>query len=101
MMRYIHICIEFKERLYGKDEELEVGKGVSVECEDPQENMVSLRAELERNDTKVNALSAEWMEKVVKMEKEVVEIERAENAQVPALARAEALEHTICVLRSE
>nr|XP_016451656.1 PREDICTED: keratin, type II cuticular Hb3-like [Nicotiana tabacum] len=68
----------------------------------------SARDELEKTDEdlirsicRVNALSAEWAEKVAKLEKKVAELEKAEDARVSAVARAASLEDTIRVLRSE
>ncbi|XP_070029875.1 uncharacterized protein [Nicotiana sylvestris] len=94
-------CSELEELLHAKDKELEVSKGVSAECEDLQAKVLSLRAELEQNATKVDVVSAEWTEKVVELEKKVDEMERAENDRVSALVRSAALEDTIRVLKSE
>ncbi|XP_070025667.1 uncharacterized protein [Nicotiana sylvestris] len=94
LMWSIHRCSELEELLHAKSEELEGGKRVAVECEDLQANVLSLRAELEQNDARVNALNVKWAEKVA-------ELEKAEDARVSVLARAAALEDTIRVLRSE
>ncbi|XP_070029779.1 uncharacterized protein [Nicotiana sylvestris] len=101
LMRSIRRCSELEELLHAKDKELEVGKGISAECEDLQAKVLSLRAELEQNASRVDRLSAEWAEKVVELEKKVAELERADGARVSALARVATLEDTIRVLKFE
>ncbi|XP_070022324.1 uncharacterized protein [Nicotiana sylvestris] len=101
LMRSIRRCSELEELLHAKNEEIEVGKGITAECEDLQAKVLSIRAELEQNAARVDALSAEWVEKVVELEKKVAELEQAEDGRVPTLARAAALEDTIPILKSE
>ncbi|XP_070013065.1 uncharacterized protein [Nicotiana sylvestris] len=101
LMRSIPRCSELEGMLRAKDDELEVGKRVAEKCEDLQANVLSLRAELEQNATRVADLSAEWTEKVTELERKVAELERPEGARVVVLARVAALEDTIRVLRSE
>ncbi|XP_070011106.1 uncharacterized protein [Nicotiana sylvestris] len=79
LMQAIRRSSVLEEQLRAKDEELELGKGVSTECEHLQAKVGKL-AELER---KVSVL------------------ENIESAWASASARAAALEDTIRVLQSE
>ncbi|XP_070015349.1 uncharacterized protein [Nicotiana sylvestris] len=101
LMQSIHRNSELEELLHVKDEELELGKGVSAECEHLQAKVLSLQSELDQNIVRVEALSVEWMEKLAELERKVFELESAESARASASVRAATLEDTICILQSE
>lgn len=93
-MRTIGRSSELEGLLRVKNDEVEVSRGVVAECVDLQAHVASLRAELEQSSIGVTGLSIELTEKVP-------ELEGTEEARVAALAKAEALEDSICVLMSE
>ncbi|XP_019230120.1 PREDICTED: uncharacterized protein LOC109211073 [Nicotiana attenuata] len=101
LMEAIRRSSVLEEQLRAKNEELEQGKGVAAECEYLQEKLRSMQSEMDQNLTKVDAMSTEWMGKLTELERKVADLENIESAWSSALARAAALEITICVLRSE
>ncbi|XP_070017795.1 uncharacterized protein [Nicotiana sylvestris] len=101
LVQSIGRCSKLEGLLRAKEEELEVGKGVTTECVDLQAKMVALQAELEQSATRVAGLSVELAKKVTELERKAVELDMIEKAQAAALARVEASEDSIRVLRSE
>nr|XP_016449519.1 PREDICTED: uncharacterized protein LOC107774486 [Nicotiana tabacum] len=59
LMQAIRSKSVLEEQLQIKNEELELGKGVAIECEHLQEKLRSMQSEMDRNLIKVEALSAE------------------------------------------
>ncbi|XP_070018258.1 uncharacterized protein [Nicotiana sylvestris] len=77
-----------------KEEELKVSKVLEAQCGNLQPQVVSLRAELEECQLKLNAL-------ISKVAKKAEDHEKAELARLGAIRKAKALEIMVRVLRSE
>lgn len=101
LMQSIRRYSKIEGLLWAKDEELELGKGVAAECENLKAKVLYLRAELEKNSTRVANLSVYWTEKVVELERKMAELERDERACVATLARVVTLEDTIHIRKFE
>ncbi|XP_070015027.1 peroxisomal and mitochondrial division factor 2-like [Nicotiana sylvestris] len=94
LLRVIDKCSVLYGALREKEEELEVSKGVEAQCADLQDQVVSLRAELEQCLIRADALSGDVTEKMA-------DLEKAELARLGASTKVEALEAAIHVLRSK
>ncbi|XP_070009490.1 peroxisomal and mitochondrial division factor 2-like [Nicotiana sylvestris] len=94
LVRVIRKCSVLEGALRDKEEELEVSKGVEAQCANLQDQVVSLRAEIEECLIKVDVLNSEVTEKTT-------DLEKAELARLGAARKMEALEIVVRVLRSE
>ncbi|XP_070019921.1 uncharacterized protein [Nicotiana sylvestris] len=93
-MRVIGKCNVLEGALRDKEEELEVNKGVEVQCVDLQAQVTSLWAELDQCLVRADALSGKVAEKTT-------DLEKAELNRLAASTKVEDLEAAILVLRSE
>ncbi|XP_070025111.1 uncharacterized protein [Nicotiana sylvestris] len=101
LMEAIRRSSVLEEQLPAKDEELELGKWATAECEYLHGKLRSMQFEMDQNLIRVKAISAEWMGKLAELERKVVGLENIESDSSSASTRAVALENTICILQSE
>ncbi|XP_019241808.1 PREDICTED: uncharacterized protein LOC109221823 [Nicotiana attenuata] len=92
---------ELEEQIRLKDEELEIGKGIAVECEHLQGKLRAMQLEMEQSQARTVEMNAEWSGKLAVLESKVADLKRMEEAALDASARAAALEAAIRVHESE
>lgn len=93
-MRVIGKFSKLERALRIKEDDLEMIRGVAVECANLQAQVASLWHELELSSVKANHLSGELIKKME-------ELEKVEEARMATLARVAALEEVIRVLKTE